>query len=60
MAEEKSTTVKAKDKTTVYGTGKSYMVKDKAYEVHPVAAKKLIAKGAATASKDAKKEEKAK
>lgn len=49
MAKEKL--VKRKESVTVYGTGKSYLGVNEEFVLHPVAAEKLIAKGAASAEK---------
>ena len=51
MAEEKGKVVKLEEKTVVYGTGKSYMKRNKEYKVHPILAEKLSKSGKASATK---------
>ncbi len=44
--------INLKEKTTIYGTGKSeFMPKNKEYKVHPIHAEKLVKSGAATYAK---------
>lgn len=49
--------VKKKDIKTVYGTGKSYLQKDKPYQVHSLVAEKLVKLGAASLTLKGKKDE---
>lgn len=48
---KKEEVISLNETVEVIGTGKFDMQKDKRYQVHPVLAKKLIAKGAAISSK---------
>lgn len=53
----KTENINLTDKVTVYGTGKyAMMPKGTAFEVHPLCAKTLVAKGYATESATTSKE----
>lgn len=56
MATKKDVLVKLDEKVEVIGTGKYGLTINKKYTVHPIMAKRLVAKGAARYSKEPKAE----